>query len=79
MEVKQFLLNDKSALILTMDEDMSIDDAMKLGEVYQKAFPNTPIILNYPSFVKEITVIDRPMEIKPFEVGDDWFERAVIT
>lgn len=79
MEIKQFLLSDKSTLILTMDEDMSIDDGRALGEIYQKAFPNTQIILNYPSLVKEITIVDRPMEMKPFEVGDDWFEKAVIT
>lgn len=74
MEIKQFLLDDKSVLILTVDEDMSIDDAKAIGKIYQEALPDTPIILNHPSFVKEITVIDRPMKM-----GDNWFDGAAIT
>lgn len=56
-----------------MDEDISIDDATAIGKIYQKAFPNTPIILN-PSFVKDITIIDKPMEM-----GNNWFEGAAMT
>lgn len=59
MDIKQFILDDQDILIITLDNDLSTEEIKEILKMYQECFPDIPIIVNTPSWVKEITVIKK--------------------